>query len=529
MPDIGSLKQENQKLLQELKRQAFELSVLYEITGSISSTLTYDDLLLFIMESLHKIIEYDICASLLITEEKKTKMSIRLLRPLGATAIEMIKQKAVNALESLRGEPFSLEGAEVLIKGEVNDACPGAESLRSSFDVPLFVREKAIGVLSVAGAGDAAYSDNEIRLFYTLVSQAQGSIERLQAMIAVEKNKMKNMVERMAEGVIMFDEHRRLVLFNAAARQMLAYQGTAEDAFEVFEFLGNIGLSFLPQGFSCGAQAAPFVKEVYLQKPYPRIIHAETVSLSDQEKNALGTVMVLRDVTRERELDQMKNDFVSLVSHELRTPLVAIRGATDNMLKEALGPLNTAQKEFLTLSKRNIERLERLISDLLDVARIEAGRMQLNKERTDISRLINEVAGLFREAAQEKGVSLEVSCAQGLIHPQVDADKIAQVLSNLLGNALKFTPSGGSLRIEAFLREDCVYVSISDSGIGIPPEDLGKVFDKFYQVAMQDKTGVKGTGLGLAICKGIIEKHGGKIWAESKPGKGSTFTFTLPF
>ncbi|MDD5255616.1 MAG: ATP-binding protein [Candidatus Omnitrophica bacterium] len=521
MSDVAALKEENLRLAQELKKRTFELAVLYEITGSISNTLNYDDFLRFITDSLNKIIDYDLCVSLLIDEDKKPKMTLRVLRPVSNAVIEAARTKAAAALGTLRGEEVILQEAASGAQEEAGGAEQGI--MRSSFDVPLFVRGKAVGILSVASARDAAFSDDEIRLFYTLVSQAQGAIERLQSVLAAEKNKMRIMVERMSEGVLLFDERGHPVLLNASAREMLGYPLSRKEPPDFAGFLNDMGLSA-----SFGESGLPFVKEAYINEPHPRIVHVEAVSLHDDEQNPLGTAAVLRDVTREREIDQMKNDFVSLVSHELRTPLVAIREATLNMLKGALGELNQGQKDFLSLTKRNIERLDRLITDLLDIARIEAGRFQLNKQKTDITRIVSEVAGLFQEAAREKGLRLEVSCQPQIPSIEADTDKLTQVISNLVGNALKFTPPGGTLKIVSGFQEGCVRVDVSDTGVGIPAEDMGKVFDKFYQVSRAQQPGFKGTGLGLAICKGIVEKHGGKIWVTSGPDEGATFSFTLP-
>ena len=217
----------------------------------------------------------------------------------------------------------------------------------------------------------------------------------------------------------------------------------------------------------------------------------------------------------------MKSDFVSLVSHELRTPLVAIKGAADNLLDGLAGELNATQRDCLVLSKRNIDRLNRLISDLLDISRIEAGKVQLNKQPVDAASIVRDVVGLFQASAKEKNITLELLLPEGLPLVTIDADKINQVLTNLVGNALKFTPAQGKITIKAFRVENFLQVEVGDTGIGIPQQDLERVFDKFYQVDRNKSfTSIKGTGLGLPISKGIVERHGGKIWAESERRTG---------
>jgi signal transduction histidine kinase len=324
---------------------------------------------------------------------------------------------------------------------------------------------------------------------------------------------MKVMVERMSEGVAMFDEKDELVIANSAFNEM-----TGGD----LSLLGE--LDEIKK-----RRKQPKVLDIHLEKPFPRVINSESACIEDDNGRYLGIVMLLRDVSKEREIEQMKSDFVSLVSHELRTPLVAIKGAADNLLDGLAGELNDIQKDCLVLSKRNIDRLNRLISDLLDISRIEAGKIQLNKQPADAASIVKDVLGLFQASAKEKNIALESLLPEELPLVTIDSDKINQVLTNLVGNALKFTPTQGKIMIKVFRAENFLRVEVRDTGVGIPKQDLEKVFDKFYQVDRNKSfTSVKGTGLGLPISKGIVERHGGKIWAESEAGEGSRFIFTLP-
>ncbi|MDD5730894.1 MAG: ATP-binding protein, partial [Candidatus Omnitrophica bacterium] len=349
-----------------------------------------------------------------------------------------------------------------------------------------------------------------------------------QIVLAGEKSKMKIMVERMSEGVVMLDEKDELVIINPVARDMLGYYEKILSTEVLLKCMSGFGLLSSIEEIKTGENAA-WSKEYHLDSPYTRTIRIEAVYIRDVSGKPLGISMALRDVTKEREIDQMKNEFVSLVSHELRTPMAAIKGSTDNILDGITGELNPVQKESLLIIKRNIDRLNRLISDLLDISRIEAGKILLNKKSIDIAALINEAAGLFQESAKEKNLTLSVSFANGLPWIEADPDKITQVITNLLGNALKFTPAGGKITVNASKNTDCVTIEVKDSGLGVPQDELTKIFDKFYQVKSQDgQVKAKGTGLGLPISKGIVEKHGGKIWAESELGRGSKFSFTLP-
>lgn len=508
--------QENKRLSQELNKRTFELSILYDIANSISYTLNYDDFLQLVMDSLHKIIDYDICGSLLVVDEgSRARAFTRIVHPVCREIAEDFKNRMISALSGFRNRPIVAAEVSAEIKGEFGkSADTSACRILSSFDVPLFVHDDAVGIFSVASTRNISYSDDEIKLLYTLASQAQATIERLQAVLSVEKSKMRIMVEGMSEGVAMFDERDNLVIQNTACREMLG------DNFSLVGPLDRIK----------AGKSAPFSRDIQIEGPFPRIIHSQAKCIEDDMGRFLGIVILLRDVSREREIERMKSDFVSVVSHELRTPLVAMKGAVDNLLDGiGGGELNPVQKDCLLLSKRNIDRLNRLISDLLDVSRIEAGKIQFNKQPQDITRLINDTLGLFQAGAKEKNIRLYFLPQGNLPLINIDPDKISQVFTNLVGNAMKFTPAAGEIRVEAYCQGDFLRVDVIDTGLGIPQQDIEKVFDKFYQVNRAGNPATaKGTGLGLPISKGIVEKHGGKIWAESQLGKGSKFSFTLP-
>jgi len=233
-----------------------------------------------------------------------------------------------------------------------------------------------------------------------------------------------------------------------------------------------------------------------------------------------------------KELDQMKDDFVSSVSHELRSPLTSIKGYVDFILRGKAGPLNNKLIEYLTIVKNNTSRLGMFINDILDLAKIEAKRFELGKEALELPSLIEEMVTFFRPQAEESKIQLEAVVPTNLSLVSADPDKIRQVFTNLLSNAFKFTPEGGKVIIEAKNSGlgDFVEIAVKDTGVGIAQEDLQKIFDKFQQIKPSGGKvkKVKGTGLGLAIVKGIVEAHGGRIWVESELDKGSNFIFTLP-
>ncbi len=259
----------------------------------------------------------------------------------------------------------------------------------------------------------------------------------------------------------------------------------------------------------------------------------ETSRPKDHSEQTGGAVAVLHDVTREKEISQMKDDFVSHVSHELKTPLASITAYSEMLLDDEVDDEKT-RKEFYSVIQSQAKRLNRLIEDILNTARIESGLIKITKEPVSLTILVEEQMQMMKSYAGEKNIGLSWGSAaqKPIVFDQVyaDRDMISQVIVNLLSNAVKYTPSGGSIRIETQVDEiaSVARISVTDTGVGIPENEIEHVFDKFYRVDANKKHAA-GTGLGLNLVKQIIEKiHGGKVFVRSRQGQGSTFGFELP-
>jgi signal transduction histidine kinase len=253
-------------------------------------------------------------------------------------------------------------------------------------------------------------------------------------------------------------------------------------------------------------------------------IAVETFLLRQEE---LERRLLEKEMEKLRDLDRLKSDFVSHVSHELRTPLTALKGALDNMLDGLTGNLNDKQVRYLQRMKTNTQHLVRLIEDLLDLSRIEAGQIALHSRPLSLTRLITEACDVLKPLASAKRIEID-HAAPAELELTADRDRLMQVLMNLAGNALKFTPDGGRVTVSAEAAPPDVVIRISDTGAGIPPEERERIFDRFYQVPAADSEASEGTGLGLAIAKSLVELHGGRIGVESEVGEGTTFALTLP-
>jgi len=226
-----------------------------------------------------------------------------------------------------------------------------------------------------------------------------------------------------------------------------------------------------------------------------------------------------------KELDRIKSDFVSNVAHEFRTPLTIIKGNVDLVLKGRLGKVETSQKEMLEGAINVANRLARLVNDLLDISKIESGKMSLKKENADINKIIEESLGVFSKIMNDRKQTLKKELTKDLPCLIGDIDKLTQVFVNIFSNAIKYSPDGGVITVKTVDLEKEIMVEVSDTGEGIAPEDIDKVFDKFTRVTAEKK---EGTGLGLPIAKDIVVLHKGRMWVKSELGKGSNFYFTLP-
>jgi len=231
-----------------------------------------------------------------------------------------------------------------------------------------------------------------------------------------------------------------------------------------------------------------------------------------------------------RRLSEMKSAFVSVAAHELRTPLAPIRGYVEVLLDGDVGPLNEGQREYLEVVQRSVRRLRTLTDNLLDVTRIEAGRIELLLQPTDLSVLIKTITAEYRPHVEAKAQSLTLHVSSDLPPALCDEARVEQIIGNLLSNASKYTPEGGRIAVGLELAHErgFLQVSVADNGVGIPVEDQSKLFDRFFRAKSAVLTGASGAGLGLHITRSLVDLHGGRIWFETEPGQGSTFYVTFP-
>jgi PAS domain S-box-containing protein len=324
------------------------------------------------------------------------------------------------------------------------------------------------------------------------------------------------LVDSVGEGIYGVDPDGLITFVNPAAAHALGYQQAeliGRDAHATFHALGPDG-EMLPKD------------QCYIRSD-GRVLPVEvTTTPLSGEDSVVGAVVIFRDVTQRREVDRLKSEFVSMVSHELRTPLTAIQGSLGLISGGALGPLPAAAGRMLEIASISAHRLNRLVDDILDIERIESGVLVLNPGRQDARDVVDAAVEQMQVLAAEAGVEVRVGPVGGTVH--ADADRAAQTLINLIGNALKFSYPGGLVEIGAAEEGDVVEFTVSDQGRGIPEDRLERIFNRFEQVDSGDAREKGGFGLGLAISRSLVERSGGRIWATNNPERGATLHFTLP-
>ncbi|MBI4340876.1 MAG: PAS domain-containing protein [Candidatus Omnitrophica bacterium] len=357
--------------------------------------------------------------------------------------------------------------------------------------------------------------------------KAESAIERKYQQTLTEKKQTTAVLESIAEGLVVVNPKGDVVMMNPAAERLLGVTQQKRVGKPLLEDLKDEQLVSMVHS---SAQGEREIIVSAKQDSTKKVLRASNAVVTDEHGNTVGMVAVLSDVTKQRELDEMKSEFLSKVSHELRTPLVAMRHALSILIDQVAGPMSEEQQKFLDISQRNLDRLSQLINDLLDLSKLEAQKMELRAAPMAIGGIIGSVCESMSAWAASKRITLSAQAAADLPEISADAARITQVLTNLIGNAIKFTPDNGRVTVDAKLAAEGrqVEVSVSDTGVGVAQEDLSKLFNKFQQVGARSASDISGTGLGLAISKEIVELHRGRIWAESDAQQGARFIFTLP-
>ncbi len=399
--------------------------------------------------------------------------------------------------------------------------------IRSLVVAPLLIGADAIGTLSADSTAPHAFNASSRQLLTVLANQAAVAIDKARLLDETlsEKRRVEAILSNMADGVMMLDRVQRIVSVNPTLARMLNVNAS--------DLLG-IRLDDAPYPLDQIQKQVNLSRtdltrtDVQTGEPPGKAFTLYASPLRDSADQLMGYVLVVHDVTRERELDQLKSDFIATVSHELRTPLFSIRGFARLLMDGKVSDAAT-RDEFLQIVYQQSEQLTQLVNDLLDISRLDAGHaIDLNIESVDVTPIVADVLAKLRALAVEKQLRMDAALPPTLPRVRADARRLNQVLVNLIGNAIKFTPEGGCICVCARALMGALEISVSDSGIGIPADALPHLFERFYQVDHSTTRTAGGSGLGLYISQRIVQSLGGSLRAESEFGKGSCFAFTLP-
>lgn len=358
------------------------------------------------------------------------------------------------------------------------------------------------------------------RAFNDMAKQVRVRIEE----VTSGKLRLEAILHSMFDGVMVVDAKGVIIMINNTLKKMLHIEDEPAGK-KPIEIIRNVEIQTIVDSI-IEKKTGLLSQELSLVLPEEKIlmIHATPVVRSSATD---GAVLVFHDITDLKRLEAVRRDFVANVSHELRTPLSTIKGYAETLLDGAINDAENAQ-EFVKIIYDDANQLALLVNDLLDLSKLESGKFILDLEPVSLAPIIEKVLSGLRKSAATK--NLEISChiPEGLAHVKADESRISQVLLNLIDNAIKYTPEGGSVSIELIEKQDAVMVDIKDTGLGIPEKDLPRIFERFYRVDKGRSRMLGGTGLGLSIVKHIVQSHGGNVFVESVLGQGSTFSFTLP-
>jgi signal transduction histidine kinase/DNA-binding response OmpR family regulator len=503
---------ETRRATTSLQRRLDELETLTQLGQSIISSLELDKIFIDVVKAAVSLTGAEE-GSLMLVDEESDELYMRAALNFNDHFVHTFRLKVSDSLAGLvmrRGEP-------VLLDERSPQKISTAYLVKNLIYVPLRLTERIIGVLGVDNRTTRPpFKDHDRKLLEALAEYTAIAIHNagLYANTINQRNQLETTLTHIQDGVVLVDKDRRLMLVNQVAEHLFDLNndclGKSFD--EVFSHHKELGKLF-------ERDAIDYPGWVEMVNARDEVFSAHLADIPD-----VGQVITLHDITPLKKLDRIKSDFVSTVSHDLRSPLTAILGYVD--LLERAGPLNDMQRDFVRRVKVSAHNITGLVDDLLDLGRIEAG-LDMHKDKVALNTLVQESLEIFKGVAADKNQKVEMELADPPPVILATELQIRQMIDNLLENAFKYTPDGGVVKLSTETADGQAILKVSDSGMGIPANDLPHVFEKFYRAS--NVTGdMIGTGLGLSIVRSVAELHNGRVWAESPQGKGTTFFVVLP-
>jgi two-component system, OmpR family, phosphate regulon sensor histidine kinase PhoR len=549
LANVAATAMENARLFADAERRAAQVTALFEIGRDISAHLGLGEILQSIVQKAQELVKSDASFLALLTPDGlELEMTASVgLRTEAMRSLRLRREQGLAGAVVASGEPIIVDDLPRLVT--LKDAplrIVQEEGLASQIAVPLSDGKSLLGVLYIANRQPEKYDPDDAQLLMAFAKQATIAIQnaRLYAEAVAHRERaeagrrrLQVIIDSMPEGVLIAEgQEGRISAVNRAGEDLLGVDRLTGLAFE--ELASALGLRS-PQGSTYSAGDFPLIQtirrgevclgvEVVLRGADGRnmAVLINGAPFRDPEGRISGAVAVFQDISKAKEAEQLKDEFISLVSHELRTPLTSIKGAASTLLRHYSTLDEDTRQELLLDIDEEADRLYRLVENLLDFSRSEAGMLRLATEPVHVGRLAAKVVKHISVRAPRHRFS--ISFAADLPPAEADPIRVEQVLRNLLDNAVKYSPAGGQIEVRGELSGGRLLVAVRDEGVGILPADQGRVFQRFQQAAAASDVKSAGVGLGLAICQRLVEAHDGAIWAESEQGSGSTFFFTLP-
>jgi PAS domain S-box-containing protein len=533
---IEQLERANKQLQDQIR-----LADTSETTGVVTSAAEYEEVLKRVLAKVAMILQAEKCVFMVLDKEAG---ELYASRPALGLTDEEVRRFRVRATQGISGQVFR-DGEPVIFNDAVKDERTVKENVallnvRNGVCVPLtlekrdpdtnkVIEKKTVGVLHVFNKRyGSMFTEEDTRLLSVLARQASQVIAQTQSYFEVveEKKQLVSAIESIVSGLITVAKNGHMMQINASARRMFGLNSQEVHGRPFDEIIEDQAVRDLIN--SCIRDEEEQLAEIAVNMPEERIFQSQTALMHNEDHEIIGAVVVFNDITEIRSIERMKTAFVSTVSHELRTPLTSIKGFISTLLQDHEGYYDTdTQREFYQIIDSECDRLTRLISDLLNVSRIEAGRaLDLNLQPVGLRNLIEKVISVQKSYASNHELVTDI--ADGIDQVVADEDKVDQILTNLVNNAIKYSPNGGKITIKAWPEDERAVISVSDQGMGIPDDHLAKVFDRFHRIDNRDTRKVGGTGIGLFLVKHLVEAHHGDIRVDSEVGVGTTFTFWLP-
>lgn len=512
----------------ELQQKIYQSQVLKEINERIGYSLDTNKIVEIITSSLGNLLEYDTVSYMVVNEDGTAVFKCRVENSVTHGFIEDVKEKMLQSYSAILNKDIKPGKIDEIISGNILDDSMRI-NLESFFNLPMVISGNLVGIINVASGERGRYGEAQASILYAITNQAATAVSKLQAVLESEKGKLAAVIYSLADGVITVDLDHNLLVYNPAVSNMLEIPTNKPlSFFDIVDGLaGKVDLrTKLEQAVLQDKLIA--IPEVFLKN---KALELTITPVKSTQGDKIGASVVFHDITTEKSLEKVRQEFTAMMVHELRAPLTAVRWSSESLLKnlstsQGIDPAK-AKETVVTIETASNNMLE-LVNDLLDVAKIESGKFELNMQEYDLVESVGEQVKMFEPQASLKHLTLNVIAPQH-IKVKFDRVRISQVMGNLLSNAIKYTDAG-QIDIHVYFDEveKRAVVSVKDSGIGVAREDLADLFSKFKQLRGSDHAR-KGTGLGLVVCKGIVEAHGGKIWAESAgENLGSTFSFSIP-